>query len=373
MKSYFHHKNKIIIRSSLIKKKSKLNLFIIIVLLIFSSCNSDVQVLSNKSLTWAKNFNYVKKNNSEVEVYFNNSSNYTIKITNNKQPIKIVSLTNTVIPYLFVLDEMNSIIGLGEMNYIHNTEYKKILSKNACQNIGSNNQYNVEKIIELKPDIVFLSCAYQQEYQQKIQSYGINTVCFDEYLESHPLGVLEWIKLIGVFVNKQIQAEQYFDSVSQNYLTWKEKISKITIEKPNVMAGEEISGKWYIPGGNTYIANLIEDAGGNYVFKDYSANNSIALGLEEIIKRCSPSCYWRFVTYSTNSFSYSALKNLNQSYKNIPSVVDKKVIYSDANKHDIFGEAIVQPDIQLKDIAHILFFNQLPKGYQNKFYYHLAE
>ena len=64
------------------------------------------------------------------------------------------------------------------------------------------------------------------------------------------------------------------------------------IEKPTVMTGRGTRGDFVIAGGRSYVAALIKDAGGRYVWADNTADGSATIDLEAQIRRAGNADIW---------------------------------------------------------------------------------
>lgn len=112
-----------------------------------------------------------------------------------------------------------------------------------------------------------------------------------EYLEKNPLGRSEWLKFMALFYNKEALANEYFNEISQAYLQMSAMAQK-TKEKPTVFLGLPDRGIWYVPGGNSFMSQLIQDAGGNYLWKDLPQNGSVPLDLELVLAKAQKADFW---------------------------------------------------------------------------------
>jgi ABC-type Fe3+-hydroxamate transport system substrate-binding protein len=57
-------------------------------------------------------------------------------------------------------------------------------------------------------------------------------------------------------------------------------LQKQTLNKPSVLTEIKYGDAWYIPAGKSFIAHLIEDAGGNYFWKEDTKTGSSAQSFE---------------------------------------------------------------------------------------------
>ena len=128
------------------------------------------------------------------------------------------------------------------------------LSDGKIKEIGYDKQLDMERIISLKPDVVFAYGIDNESISgfQKLERIGIPIVIVDDYLEPRPLGRTEWMKFFGCFYDKLELAEHYFDSVENRYNEIK---AMPTDKSPKVLVSLPWKGTWWVPGGNSFFAN----------------------------------------------------------------------------------------------------------------------
>ena len=92
--------------------------------------------------------------------------------------------------------------------------------------------------------------------------------------ETDPLARMEWVKLYGILLGKQQEAEQLFDTQVQrvapleNQQPTGKTVAFFSITSNNLVTVRK---------GSDYVARMIEMAGGSYVFADLTDNgNSLA-------------------------------------------------------------------------------------------------
>lgn len=118
--------------------------------------------------------------------------------------------------------------------------------------------------------------------QEMIEMLGIPVFIEHASYEEHPLGRTEWIKVYGVMLDKEAEAEAFFDTQSA-----------ILDEFNDVENTGKTVAFFYISSDGTinvrassdYVPKMIEIAGGNYIFEDISdpeSNRSaVSLTMEE--------------------------------------------------------------------------------------------
>ncbi len=296
------------------------------------------------------------------------------RIQKNKNYNRIISLSNTIIPYLDHLNCLDKLIATSELSFVHNTAYKEKLNQLNCIDLGSLDRLNIEYILQLKPDIVFLSCTYSNNVAQKLKSLNIEVACLDEFLESDPLAVSQWIEYIGLYTNTLPLAKNKFEYIKKEYNEAKKIIQNHQSKKIPFIAGEDIQGIWFAPAPESYVSQIFKDANGEYVLSESNTQKtaSIQLSWEQISQTNSQKPFWRFLLHHCDSMNYDVVLKNNIKYKQLHAFNEHKIIYSNTCTNDLFGKGILEPHIQLKDIA-FAFDSTIFKNYTPTYYHRLYE
>lgn len=118
--------------------------------------------------------------------------------------------------------------------------------------------------------------------QEMIEALGIPVLIERSSYEAHPLGRTEWVKLYAALVNREAEAETFFDGQAA--------VIDALRDFPNT---EQTVAFFYIAsdGGvvvrspRDYLAGMIELAGGRYVFDDSlageGARSSVSISMED--------------------------------------------------------------------------------------------
>jgi len=124
-------------------------------------------------------------------------------------------------------------------------------------------------------------------------------------------------------------------------------------------------------GGNSYIAQLFNDAGADYLWKDNQNTGSINLDFEVVYSKAHDADFWRIVGTYSNGFSYEKLLAENELYYNFKAFNDKQVIFCDSKTSTYFETGTLEPHLLLADFIYV-FHPELMEGYKPK-YYHLCK
>ncbi|MDR2236206.1 MAG: ABC transporter substrate-binding protein [Chryseobacterium sp.] len=293
------------------------------------------------------------------------SGNFTYNFTKNQTPFKKIILLNaSMAGYISELGAENLIIGISSPEYIYSEKIQNLFKEGKIQNVGSEQKYDVEKIISMKPDAIFTNyiASFDNTYQL-LKNNGIQVVFLDEYMEQQPLEKTAYIKLFGEFLGKEKEAESRYQEIEKNYNDLKSLALKAK-EKPVVMANEMYGNVWYLPGGNTSVAHYIADANAAYIMKDNKDEKALTMSFEEVFAKSGGVQYW------VNAGSHTSKKEMsgvNPLYGKL-DVFNKGKIYTMAGKenqkaNDFFESGVVRADLVLKDYIKI-FHPELLPGYQ---------
>jgi iron complex transport system substrate-binding protein len=275
-----------------------------------------------------------------------------------KLPVrKAICLSTTHLAFIDALDELGTVKAISGKNLVNNHKIRAGIEKGYIIDVGFERSLNYEAISAIKPDVVF---AYGVEsdisgYINKFKELGIPVVMVGEYLETHPLAKFEWIKFFGEFYGKQEIANLLFDSISNKYISLKNSISSLKL-KPSVISALPWNGTWYISGNKTYLATLIADAGGDYVWKDLDSRESKPIDFELVYTRSENADVW------INPGAATDLQFISNIDKRLTRLKPFKTGYIFNNNerinktggNDYWESGTVQPHVILEDLIKIL-------------------
>ncbi|MEN6619630.1 MAG: ABC transporter substrate-binding protein [Rikenellaceae bacterium] len=280
------------------------------------------------------------------------------KITRIEYPIKrVVCMSTSHIAYMRALGLENLIVGVSGKQYISDQKILNSIERGEISDVGYEGSLNYELLLRLKPDVVFTYGILGENnvYIDKIKELGIDVIALGDYLEDHPIGKLEYLKLFGKLFNCSRSADSIYNSVKERYFSLNEVVSNADF-RPKVLLNAPWKEVWYIPGNNNYMSVLIKDAGGDPVLSKDGESKSISYNLEEVYQKAMIADFW----LNPNNFStIDELKNSNPLFKNIPSLKSGKV-YNNTKKEtlqggsDFWEKGVIEPDVILNDLINIL-------------------
>lgn len=274
-----------------------------------------------------------------------------------KTPIKRLTTNSTThLAYIDALDEVTSLKGFSGGKYVYNEKIRRLLNSGIVASLGYPTV--IEKLLKQKGQVHLTYPLSSTEICNKIKKFHIPCLELVEYEEEHPLGRAEWINIFGVLFSKEKKSRELFLEIMQNYQTLRKKLSKK--KKPvKVIVGEVINGLWQAAGGKSYLAQMIQDAGGAYVFKDHTSNKTKTLKIEELItlfqnKKIDfwlPQNNWKKMGQSLKTY---------RKYKYLP-FYKNSLVFNNSKKiaplggNDYYESAVVRPDWVLRDLAQIFY------------------
>ncbi len=274
---------------------------------------------------------------------------------------RIAVLSGTHIGFLSALGEEKLVIAASDKKYIYNPELRKNASHIA--ELGTYPDINLELLIKLKPQILFTDRfdAFPPEQTKILKKHGITVIPVLDYTETDPVKRLEWIKIFGIATDKYAQATKYYDSVSNRYhsLTRNLKIylDSSSRTKPKILVNIPFRGIWYVPGGKTYIARFISDAGGNYPWKNTESNKSLPLNFEQVYRQAGDADILINTGLAT---SINDILLTDKRLENFKAVKNGMVYNNNKLRNKYGGTAFwengtVQPDRILADLIRIFY------------------
>ncbi len=201
-------------------------------------------------------------------------------------------LSSTHIGFMDLLGELDKISGVTNGNRIYNKYLNDRIKNGEVVEIGRQMGSHLENILGLFPELLMKTGFDNvREEDSRIVDAGIPIAYNIEWMESSMLARAEWIKFVGAFFNKDREADSIFNVIEHNYNKIKQ-IAKDLDSRPTTLSGNDFKGTWYMPGGNSYAAKLINDAGGDYYYKNESSKGSIPLSLEVVLDNMADADYW---------------------------------------------------------------------------------
>lgn len=266
-----------------------------------------------------------------------------------------VALTSTThVPYVVALGEVGRVVACAHKDQVRNERFRAVAD--GMREFATGDGIDREALVAAHPDALF---GYPFGASGgTVDRLGIPTVEVSEYLEEHPLGRAEWLRFFGALLGKERVADSLFARIKERYETQRIDSSR-SIERPTVLFGSVWNGQWWVPPGNSYMARLIEDAGGRYVFADRKGDGNIAVDMETMITTGGKADYWGMIADVQHEPSVNDFTNGDERLEAFTSVKGYQLFLANTATEDLFGQALIEPDVMLScmqqaiGVAHV--------------------
>ncbi len=257
------------------------------------------------------------------------------------------------------------ITGLGSLKYIHSPVVRQRIKSGAVKEVGLDNSLNNELLVALHPGALLTMSnpdAAAAGQNTTLAEAGVPLIPISEWLETTPLGRAEWVKLVAALVNREDIVNVKFDSVEQQY----KKLAAIgagAATHPSVIIGMPYKGSWFMPAGESYMVQLLNDAGATYHWKDSKGTGSLSLNFETVAPEALKADYWlNLGTVDSKAdiagrdirFTQFAPFRTETIYNNTRRT-------NDIGANDYWESGTANPQLILADLIRIMHPDLLPK------------
>ena len=218
-------------------------------------------------------------------------------------------------------------------------------------------------LIDINPEVVIgFGINGNNKAYETLKRSQIPVVYNGDWTEETPLGKAEWLKFFAPFFQKEKEADSIFQSIEKTYNEAKLLAGNIK-KKPRVLTGGLYKDVWYVAGGNSWMAQFLEDANTNYLWKETEDTGSISLSFETVLSKAQDAEFWLNPSLHT---TYEELIEANMHYQQFKAFKNKKIFTNASNKGATGGLLFYElasnrPDIVLRDLIHIFHPPLLPK------------
>lgn len=258
---------------------------------------------------------------------------YEREVVIEKEPEKVISIAPNITETIYALKRSEKLIGRTDF-----CDYPENVMQVAS--IGSLTEPNIEKITELKPDLVIASTHFKKEVLQKLEEMNIKVVVL--YGEESFEGVYETIEKVGTVLNALDEANKVVEEMKAKV---QDVLSKVKDkDKPNVyyVVGFGQYGD-YTAGKDTFISRIIEMAGGKNAADDVIGWK---YSLEKLVEK-NPDILICSKYYNAKD----GIKSTN-GYKDLTAVKNDGLHEIDNNMIDRQGPRLADGLVEMAKIIH---------------------
>ena len=286
---------------------------------------------------------------------------------------RIVCLSSTYVAMLDALGQVDRVVGVSGRNYISN---KYVTTHpEAVADIGFDGNIDYELLLAQRPDLVLLfGVSGASGMESKLLEMGIPFCYIGEYLEESPLGKAEWLVAVAETIDRREEGERAFAPIPERYEALKAKVAE-SAARPKVMINAPYGDSWFMASAESYVARLIADAGGDYIYRENTSNRSLPIDLEKAYLLASGADVW------INAGSFRTLAEFRArlpKFAGVPCVRRGEIYNCDrrtnaAGGNDYWESGVVRPDVVLHDLIAVFHPEALDAADREMHYYRKLE
>ena len=267
---------------------------------------------------------------------------------------RIVAMSSTHIAMLDAIGEVDRVVGVSGIDYISNPDIQA--RRDRIGDVGYEGNINYELLLSLDPDLVLLyGVNGASGMEPKLRELGIPFIYIGDYLEESPLGKAEWMVALSEVVGCRSEGEKVFAEIPVRYNALKQRVAENALDAPSVMLNMPYGDSWFMPSAGSYAVRLIEDAGGDYIYKKNTGNASTPVDMEEAYLLASAADLWLNVGMASTLGEVKAAcpKFADTRCFRNGYVYNNNARTNAAGGNDYFESGVVHPELVLRDLIKI--------------------
>ncbi len=277
---------------------------------------------------------------------------------------RVVCMSTSHVAMLDILGRVDAIVGVSGKHHVMN---EHVSGSADVYDVGYDSSLDFERLIALDPDLVLMYgvSAENSAVTGKLRELSIPYIYLGDYTEQSPLGKAEWVVAVAEIMGIGERGVDVFAEIEERYEAVRQSVA--VRARPRVMFNTPYQDVWYMPSDDSYMVQLVEDAGGDYIYKgNRPSGGSRGISLEEALLLVDKADIWLNVG---QCMSLDELRNAAPHFAKM-SVVERGDVYNNNRRRspsggsDFWESAIVRPDVVLSDLAKIM------KGRSDSLYYH---
>lgn len=244
----------------------------------------------------------------------------------------------------------DAVAGVAEGEYFHTEPYVSRLKSGEIVDVGSSQAPSLEAIVALGPDAVLVS-PFENAGHGVLDTTGATVIECADYMENTPLGRAEWMRFIGRLYGNGAAADSLYYAVRNRYESVKAAAAEID-DKPLVLTEMLTDGYWFVPGGQSYMARLIQDAGGEYPWTADKSRGSLQLDFSSVYARAADADVWLLRSYGRD-LTFDDIQSVYLLNGQFKAFKDGNVWVANTAEVPLFEEFPFHPDMLLREYSSI--------------------
>ncbi len=248
------------------------------------------------------------------------------------------------------LDALSAVTGVADGSYFTSASMRKGIDNGSIVDVGNSMSPSLEKIVDLAPEVAIIS-PYENSGNGVLDKTGIAILPMADYMETTPLGRAEWILLIGALNGKLDAARDIYTQVEKQYAEITEFATKQP-DQPLTLSEVPFNGVWYQPGGASYMANMIRDAGGRPLLDDDASTGSVQMDIANVYDRAVGANVWLIKT--AGDITPAGIASSSKLLPGIRAFANGNVWNANTLRNPYYDDIAFHPEKILRDMAVII-------------------
>lgn len=258
-------------------------------------------------------------------------------------------MSGSYVGYLSAIGRSDAVCAVSGARFISDSTVAAGFAGGTVREAGYEGAVDYEAILASRPDLVVtygVSSAVPQ-YVSRLRGLGMKVLLLSEHLECHPLARAGYVRLFGFLTGCADKGDSVYSAVRDNYLSRCRKPSGI-----KVLMNIPYSGKWFVPGRESYMSRLIEDAGGEILGVREGTSASGVITMEEAFGYAAQADFWLHAGACTQKKQVLSSHPFLGNFPEIP-LYNNNLRMTPGGGNDYWESGAVRPDLVLEDIEAI--------------------
>lgn len=271
-----------------------------------------------------------------------------------RTPVKKAAVFTTVhCSLLDMLGCKERIAAVADVKYIKLPYVQQQVRSGRMADCGSGLQPVVEKIMDVKPDVIMLSPFENSGGYGKVEELDIPIIECADYMENSPLARAEWMKFYGILFGTEGAADKLFAEVDSSYQALCQQ-AKQAGKGHSVLIDRMVGSVWHVPGGRSTIGQMVKDAGGIYPWATDGHGGSLSLSFENVLEKGGEADVWLFRYSSDKTYTRNDLLDERHGYEQLKAFKNGQLYGCNVEKTLFYEETPFRPDWLLADFIQII-------------------
>jgi len=269
------------------------------------------------------------------------------------KPNRIISTAPSITEILFLVGAGNNVVGVDKYSN-YPPVVKELVKNGTIKIIGGFSTLNIEAILMLKPDIVFMTTGVQERYARELAGMGITVFVLPTKDLSDVFSDVLTVGLITGHFNKALKVvEEMRNIIISTRLKVEEYLNK-TGSKP-VRVYYEIYPDYWTIGRSSFMNDIITLAGGINIFRNETASYFVAS--PEAVIAANPDVILMNYNYGYFGSVNDLIKRITsrEGWSNITAVKDGRIYVFSGVAEDVMVRPGPRSALAVALMARVLY------------------